>query len=829
MRQIVMLVVAPLALSIGCRSREARPTVTYRAPPSFSIEAAASPFLLGPVSTFTFDSRGRPVVVKAHGYATLLLDQNRDGFFDTEKTLTTTVRQVRGLWFDGRVLYLIGNNDAGQYGLYRLEDGNGDDAMDSAEYLTALPDTPEGSYDMRRAPDGSLTLAHGGKLLRWREELQTIAGGFVNARAVAYDSDGEAFVLDSGRGGAPRLVHAVPGGVYGVPEYQFDMLPSLAETASIKAIEFYEHAVYPAAFHGALFAAEGPPGRITARRMVRNGATYRVGELAAEFASSLALDVAAIQVGPDGFVYFAGAQGLHRIRYTPSWPERWSKWRETGAGGAEIVRQPQPLSSWGHAALFRQHELLEAHWGDELDALALRSSASVEDRVRAILLLHRLGPKPKPALLKTLASSVEPRVRAAAISAGGVDAAGLRDNDPFVRRRAAEAIDGSVDEALYPLLADSDRFVRHAARRALERAPRETWKTRVLFETNPRAAFEGMLALAETAAGREEEQVAVIEKLMPFLADPKLRAADRLDAMRLFVVASAEVKDADLRQRSALVLLSQFEPSAGNEALMRQTAAALAWCGGSAAVERILEAMPTASRPLQVYYAQCLRSVHDGWTAAHKGAMLQWFGAAANWQGGGANFTRSLSQLFDSFAGNVLTATEARQARRRFPLLAGVASGLPTAEEIYELQTAETRPTATAGKGKEIFEKRCVACHVPAGSYGPDLLDVSERLDRAALLEAILWPARAVAEPYRSEAIELADGSSLEALVTREDDKVLVLRTSNEPRPITILKRRVRGRRKLDKSIMPEGLLEGYDQGAVAGLLEFLEGDGERN
>ena len=829
MRQIVMLIVAPLALLIGCRSREARPTVTYHAPPGFSIEAAASPALLGPVSTFTFDSRGRPVVVKAHGFVTLLLDQNQDGFFDTEKVLTTTVRQVRGLWFDGRVLYLIGDNGAGQYGLYRLEDRNSDDAMDSAEYLTALPEAPDGTYDMRRGPDGSLTLVHGGKLLRWRDELQTLASGFANTRAVAYDSDGEAFVLDSGRAAVPRLVHAVPGGVYGVPEDQFDMLPALAETASIRAIEFYQHDVYPGAFHGVLFAADGPPGRIAAHQMVRSGATYRIGALAGEFVSKPALDVVAIQVGPDGFVYFAGGRGLHRIRYTPSWRERWEKWRRTGAGAAEIVRQPQPLSSWGQAALFRQHELLEAHWGDQLDALAISESASVEDRVRAILLLHRMGPKPKPALLKTLAASVEPRVRAAAISAGGADAAGLRDTDPFVRRRAAEAIDGVADEGLFPLLADGDRFVRHAARRALERAPRETWKTRALFETKPQAAFEGMLALAETAAGREEEQVAVIEKLMPFLADPKLGAADRLDAMRLFVVASAEVKDADLRQRSALVLLPQFEPSAGNEALMRQTAAALAWCGGAAAVERILEAMPKASRPLQVYYAQCLRSVNEGWTAAHKEAMLRWFGAAANWPGGGANFTRSLSQLFDSFAANILTATEGRHARRRLPLLAGVASGLPTAEEIYELQTAETPPTAAAGKGKEIFDKRCVSCHGEASSYGPDLSQVSERLERAALLEAILWPSRAVAERYRSEAIELADGSSLEALVVREDDKALVLRTANEPRPITILKRRVTGRRKLDKSIMPEGLLEGYDQAAVAGLLEFLQGDGKRN
>ncbi len=150
-----------------------------------------------------------------------------------------------------------------------------------------------------------------------------------------------------------------------------------------------------------------------------------------------------------------------------------------------------------------------------------------------------------------------------------------------------------------------------------------------------------------------------------------------------------------------------------------------------------------------------------------------------------------------------------------------------TTDEIFDVQTSDMPVAATPGKGREIFEKRCASCHRfgnmgrPDGG-GPDLTHANARPEKGVLLEAILWPSREVAEGYRPESVDLADGSTLEAIVLREDDKVLLLKTAGEPRPITIGKGRVAARRRLEKSIMPEGLLDGYDQGAVASLLELL-------
>ena len=829
-----MLVALLAALAaVGCRPKAARPP-GYRVPlPNFSIEPAASPAALGPVSAFTFDSRGRPVVVKeGSGLVTRLDDLNGDGVFETERAIAAEVRSVRGLWFDGRTLYLLGSSAAGQYGLYRLEDRDNNGDMERVELLAALDAPAPGSHTIGRSPQGAPVFLHGGKWLRWSEErraLSVMAGGFGNARVLVFDADGEAFVLDAD---APRLIHAIPGGEYGATGERLDTLPPLRESAGT-ALSFYRHDVYPEAFRGALFEAQGPLGRIVAQRMRPVGATYEPDRAAplAEFVAGEPLTITGLATGPDGFVYFSSGGnsggGLYRIRYTPSWQERWRRWREQEAGGLRaILHQPEPLSSWGHAALARQHDYLEARWGDELEQLAKRASAETGERVRAILLLMRFGPRTKPALLMELLTSGEPRVRAAAMLAAGAlgdssaDEAvskGLQDQDAMVRRRAAEAVGPQLEANPYALLDDPDRLVRFAARRALEQTPREEWKASALAETKPRPALEAMLALIHTASGPQEiaERQAVIERLLPMLADPALDQQLRLDALYVFGLAWQNVEDAELGKRCAATLLPAFtaHPSDADRVQLA-TAAALARCGGAGVIEALIKAMDEAKqdRALQAHYAHSLSKVRQGWDSGSKEAMLAWFEQAAEWRGSGsASSSRSLGEWFDAFAGSVLTSAEARVARRRIPKLAGAAAGALTAEEILATQLSETEaPTGTAARGKDVFAQRC-ACLPPVrgpgigarGGPGSDRRSREAGKGRAARGDRL--PSRKVDERYRSEAFELADGSTLTAMVVREDAKVLLLRTAAQPRPISILKSRVKSRRTLEESIMPEG------------------------
>ena len=782
MRPIVLVLICAL-IGAGCQSHGS--AERFRVPPGFSVEPAAASPRLGPLAAFTFDSFGRPVVARERGFPTLLLDQNRDGIFETEVILTTKVRSVESLWFDGRTLYVAGLSEAGQRGLYRLEDRNGDDELDALEQLSAL-DGP--AADIRRSPDGLPTIFAGGRWLRWNEVRRELV-------APAGDSGDD------------------PGA------------------------DVYQNSVYRPAFRGAMVATDSSGRRILVRRLTRDGAAYRPLEsMVAEFAMIEPPPPARIthlEVGRDGFIYFSTGEagGLYRIVYTPGLRERWQRPRAVPEGALALVGQPQPLSSWGHAALLRQKELLGALWGEHLEALALDRGASTPDRVQAILMLRRFGPLPKIDLLKKLAGAADPEARAGAIYVAGqlegeaakaLAAAALADTDALVRRRAAEAMlrlglgpeDNQFAASLYKLLGDPDRFVREAGRRALERVARENWRSRVLDEKDPRVALEGMLALLHAAY--EEESEAVTEKLLPLLAEPTLDQALRLDAVRLLVIATAASKEA-CRQASG-ILLPRF-PS-GDESLDRELARAMAQCSRPEAIRKILAAMPPGDRnqALQIHYASCLALIKEGWTGAEKESLLTWFQKAAE----RPESVKPVSLLFDAVLQSAFTREERRQALRRIPKLARGAAADP--QEIFEQQMA--LPTAAvAAQGREIFQRRCASCHRlggPGNEFGPDLTSLAARLDKQSLLEAILWPSRTVAEQFKSLIVETSDGHAIEALLVREDARTMLLKTAADSYPISIPKNRVRNRRTLERSIMPDGLLDGLDQTAIANLLAFL-------
>ena len=67
-----------------------------------------------------------------------------------------------------------------------------------------------------------------------------------------------------------------------------------------------------------------------------------------------------------------------------------------------------------------------------------------------------------------------------------------------------EAFHGHADpkavETAWPYLANPDRFIRSAARVAIEFQDPATWREKALAETNPTAALEALLALTQVSA-----------------------------------------------------------------------------------------------------------------------------------------------------------------------------------------------------------------------------------------------------------------------------------------------------------------------------------------
>ncbi|MBM3734924.1 MAG: c-type cytochrome [Acidobacteria bacterium] len=898
-------VCAAAVLFAACGSR---PGSRFSAPPGFTVESALAPELSGSIVAFTFDSQGRPVAAREHKHPVLLIDSNGDGVYDREQVLTTHVKTLQGIWFDGRTMYAVGNNVDSEPGLYKVDEDGAFEQL--ARFERRMGE--HGPHDIRRGPDGFPTVllgnntaipaplvdptspyrgysegqlldpyldgrgsttgltAPGGVLARFHEDRRRFTilfGGLRNAYNHAYNLEGEAFTFDSDTEGDINLpwyreirsVHGVPGADYGWrtgsgqwPAYFIDSLPPMRNVGrgSPVGVEFYQHHVYPASYRDALLEADWSRGRILVSRLARNGATYSAGPRVDGFVQGEPLNVTDLEVGPDGFVYFStgGREtegGLYRIRYTPPFWQRFFSHQEP-RGILAVVRQPQPLSSWGHAALLQAKESMFGQWAIELEQLARDTSADTMDRIQALLLLQRLGPKPTANLLRPLAADKDPRVRAAAVYVVGlhgsprakaIAAEALQDPDPLVQRRAAEAVVRmglSAEEepfapidSIYALLKSPDRFVRYAGRLALERTARAAWTDRVIREESPEAAPEGLLAWIRTADS-DENLEPVFEQLLAWLRRADLPVRDRVRFLRVFQVAAAASRTGvrpTLRKQFSDILTGQF-PHA-DESLSRELARVLAYCGQPESIRKLLDAMPPgdSNQQLQIHYAYCLRAIREGWSPEEKSRFLAWFPRAAQWRGG-QWFTAYIDLMFEEVADPAVATPYRKQASARADRQGKRAVAAVRPEEILAYQLFDPMILkASPAKGRTLFEKDCAGCHRLGGvgkDFGPDLSTVGARFSRRDTLEAILWPSKSVSDQYESTILETRNGEVHNGLIIRESAGKVWIKTAEIEEPFAVAVADVKARRKSGVSMMPEGLLDAYNQDQISDLVAFL-------
>ncbi len=291
----------------------------------------------------------------------------------------------------------------------------------------------------------------------------------------------------------------------------------------------------------------------------------------------------------------------------------------------------------------------------------------------------------RAALLTALIKDRDAGVRAAVVYVAGVQgglasadakaqaaiaAAGLKDADPVVRRRSAEALvrmGQSPDKPslapaadIYALLNDPDRFVRWAGRIALERTARADWKDRATKETNVLGSIESMIALVNTANG--ENLQPLIDKQFALMKQANLSVENKLRLFRAFEYTATDIKGglspAEREQLHGLVV-NQF-PSQ-DERLNRELALILAYAGQPQAIAKILAAMPKGNdnQQLQLHYLYALRTVTQGWTVEQKTQLAELLGRTSTWRGG-AQFINFVGQMFDAV--QPVDATPAEQA-----------------------------------------------------------------------------------------------------------------------------------------------------------------------
>jgi putative heme-binding domain-containing protein len=949
--------------------------VKFSTLPGFVIERMNPPDKGDSYVVITFDSFGRLVVSKEQDYPRILLDNDKDGIYESEKIISDKVRNCQGLWFEGRTLYAScamvptpeqlaaapppapgggrgGPNINNRAGIFRMEDTNGDDVADTFETLAMAGSIQEhGPHAIRRRPDGGISVIVGNNetiadpaldltspvlkdkdaqflpyfanfgqsaregahsaIFEWNpaaKKFRVFSGGNRNSYDFGYNLAGEAFLFDSDMEwdiGLPwyrevRTVHETLNGNFGYkngsgkyPPYYIDSLPPVRDLGrgSPVGVEFYTSYAYPKEFFDNLFEADWSRGRLLYTALTPSGATYTSRADRAEFVHGEPFNITDVEVGPDGMMYFTtGGRnttgGLWRLRYTGTAPPA-----PDMTGILAVVRQPQPLSSWGWAAIEKVKAAMGDGFGGELEKIARNASAPGMERARAIYEMQRHGAAPSAALLTVLMKDANADVRAAVTYVAGVQgeasktvaAAALKDRDPAVRRRAAEALvrmGQSPDRPslapvadIYTLLNDPDRFVRWSGRIALEHTARAEWKDRVISETNPLGALEGMLAWVRTANGESLEPV--LDKQFGMLKQANLSTENTLRLYRTFMYTATEVKDglpAAQREQLNALIIGQFPAPPGNndDRIDRELALMLGYAGQPGAIPKILAAIPKTSdkQELQLHYLYALRMIKQGWTANDKTQLAEVLGRASKWRGG-AQFINFVGQFFDSVSDlyasdaekqllyekapdfSPLTPTEladiqARQAAAAAgrggrgggggggrgagpaaPLAARTAGRVLSRQEMFEETVYQPQQVLDVEAGRKAFEASCASCH-KFGSVGTDhgvaSLNLSAsalRSSKAALLEAVFFPDRKLAPEHETTVIETTDGKTISGLVLKEAGPTVSILTSAGA-ATEVPKAQIKARRKTKTSIMPDSLADTIDRNAMRNLAAFL-------
>lgn len=899
----------------------------FRVPEGFAVEQVYAPEQSGSVVAMTFDSQGRLVISRERGPVVTLLDRDGDGRVESEKVFTDQVTNCQGIHFDGEVLLAVGDGPQG-VGLYRVADTDGDGSGDQVRLLTQATRRmgEHGPHTLRFGPDGYIywilgnhtglvptpgffspyqnyyeghllpsytdprghandVRAPGGTIARLdlksaEREWELVAGGFRNAYDAAFNLLGELFTFDSDMEwdiNLPwfrpvRTVHVVPGGEYGWrtgsgkwPEYYLDSLPALTNVGrgSPVGVLFYQHSAYPSRYYDAFFQGDWSRGRILVGFLEKSGASYR--ERSEAFLQGEPLNITHLEVGPDGWIYFAkGGRftegGIFRIVYRSEVPSR----PEAASLLDKALTQPQPRSAWGRRSLEEIRQQMGKQWQRQLVREIQSTSSTAERRARALELLQVYGPEPDEALLASLRRDPHWEVRAASTYYLGLHRTEsarlelvrrLEDPDPMVRRRACEALirtgifpgmkpPFSPVHHLFPLLRDGDRWVRYAARQLLTRTNRNLWRNQALQVGDYPAAPEALLALVQTASGTQDIPYLLERELELLQAEPA--GHDLLALLRvlhLTMIQDQGIRYTKIYEPVGEWVLSRF-PAADAD-LNRELARTLAYLNPPGAVKKITRQLQFGGegREQEIFYAYCLRTMKQGWEPEHREAVLQWFQKTQEekWKGG-ASFLGFLQKMWLDFL-EILPHSEQEEARQRVASLTPrtIQPGdLPEmafrrsnyTETLSEQELEEYLlydPMSYTGdpeKGKLAYEKAfCSSCHRFGDlgqEAGPDLTDVGRRFPRKDLIEAILYPSRTISDLWRAERIETRQGNSVVGVVSRETAGSLTLLTVGGL-PVEIPKEEIVSRRPSPVSLMPEGLLNNLELGEIRDLFAFLE------
>ena len=426
-------------------------------------------------------------------------------------------------------------------------------------------------------------------------------------------------------------------------------------------------------------------------------------------------------------------------------------------------------------------------------------------------------------------------------------------------------------------LKSPDRFIRYAARLAIEHQPVNEWQDMVLKEKDPITLTQATISLIRQGNGDKQNEI--LNALMG-INYKALNEAQQLDVLRAFELAFLRMgmpdvnnkpkvitylnpnypaKTAQLNRSLSKVLLYLDAPNAiqktlalmkikdepGVNALMQETATASSdlilrstQYGGDIAA--MLANIPPAQH---TYYANVLTMAKTGWTPQDRETYFKWFNNAFSYKGGRSyvgfidrsrklalkNVPEDKKAYFDKLSGAEMLSKNGNDlVTTAYPKGPGkfwsVESALPVLEKDMTNRNFEN--------GKAMYAATtCKACHAmrgEGGATGPDLTQLGTRFSTKDMLEAITKPSKSISDQYAATQFSLKNGNSIVGRLVNEDANAYYV-SQNPYSPETlekVLKKNVISSKPSAVSIMFEGLINSLNEEEMKDLMAYLMAGG---
>jgi putative heme-binding domain-containing protein len=449
-------------------------------------------------------------------------------------------------------------------------------------------------------------------------------------------------------------------------------------------------------------------------------------------------------------------------------------------------------------------------------------------------------------------------------------------------RRSLEKFHGKADPAAvaaaWPQLKHPDRFIRYAARIALEHQPISEWKDKALTEKDPVTAINALTGLIRHSAVTEKS---TLLKALTAINFKTLSETGQTDLLRAYELVLFRMGQPDAALKAQIVAaLNPSYPSANTTinmalskvlvyieapgviaktlVLLDKKDAAGDMAGGETAkssadlimrnpqygldIAKMLEKIPPVQ---QTFYATLLSNSKSGWTPALQEKYMKWFNKAFTYRGGVsyigfidkarkmalANVPADKKTAYDKLSGGeLLTQSGNDLVQAVYPKGPGRNWSVKNASAVIDSGLVNRN----FAQGKAMYNAiTCSRCHSIAGeggNIGPDLTQLSTRFSSKDILEAIIEPDKAISDQYAATQFVLKNGETVVGRLTNEDKDAYYI-SQNPFAPdmvLKVLKKNVVSTKYSSVSVMLPGLINSLSPEELKDLMAFLTSGGNQ-